>query len=64
MYVVLKINCKTDEETTVATDLTFEEACSRIHGFKKTEEYKTDLSHQAIFERKNSMIIYAVRKFN
>lgn len=64
MYVVLKINCKTDEETYIATDLTFEKACSLIHGFKKTEEYKTSLSHQVIFERKNSQVIYVVRKFN
>lgn len=63
MYNVFKINCKTDEEITIAQDLSFEEACKLIHGYKMTEEYKTGLVHQCIFERKGSMWIYVIRKF-
>lgn len=63
MYNVFKFKCGSDEDIIVAQDLTLEEARKCVHGFKKTEERKTGLTHQIIFERKNSNWIYVIRKF-
>ena len=63
MYIVLKSQYGSDEDILVAQHLTLEEAYKHIHGFKKTEERNTGMSHQIIFERKNSDWIYVIRKF-
>lgn len=63
MYNVFKFRCGSDEEFTVAKDVSFEEAIKCIKGYKMTDVYKTALTEQYIFERKNSMWIYVIRKF-
>lgn len=63
MYIVFKSKYGSDEDIIVAEHLTLEEACKRIHGFKKTEELNTGLTHQIIFKRKNSNWLYFIRKF-